>query len=238
MTEQEAKEKVNLKLLGRSIGSPSDCRVVLDIIWNAALKYAQNQAMPEWMQYDPATEVLTIHGKRYAAALFGRAGFLGEPGDLFRIEKGSDDVVTVSKVQTALEYERSQPAQEPDYWLGYGLQAHTKKPFDGATELFTKHARSQPVQEPAAWQFFCENEKKWFNGSELHNHRKNTEQAGYKIRNLYAAPPAAQINEQLLSVLRKAEDAMTWEIGGEPCGLEDSLVQVRAAIAAAKEHEL
>lgn len=30
-----------------------------------------------------------------------------------------------------------EPAQEPDYWLGYGLQAHTEKPFDDATPLYT-----------------------------------------------------------------------------------------------------
>jgi hypothetical protein len=30
-----------------------------------------------------------------------------------------------------------QPEQEPDYWLGYGLQAHTEKPFDDATPLYT-----------------------------------------------------------------------------------------------------
>jgi hypothetical protein len=28
---------------------------------------------------------------------------------------------------------------EPDYWLGYGLQAHTEKPFDDATPLYTKN---------------------------------------------------------------------------------------------------
>ena len=27
--------------------------------------------------------------------------------------------------------------QEPDYWLGYGLQAHTEKPFEGATPVWT-----------------------------------------------------------------------------------------------------
>jgi len=26
---------------------------------------------------------------------------------------------------------------EPDYWLGYGLQAHTEKPFEGATPVYT-----------------------------------------------------------------------------------------------------
>ena len=27
--------------------------------------------------------------------------------------------------------------QEPDYWLGFGLQAHTEKPFENATPLYT-----------------------------------------------------------------------------------------------------
>ena len=28
-------------------------------------------------------------------------------------------------------------SQEPDYWLGYGLQAYTEKPFKNATGLYT-----------------------------------------------------------------------------------------------------
>jgi hypothetical protein len=36
-----------------------------------------------------------------------------------------------------------QPAQEPDYWLGYGLQAHTEKPFENATALFTTPPKRQ-----------------------------------------------------------------------------------------------
>ncbi len=39
-----------------------------------------------------------------------------------------------------------QPAQqEPDYWLGYGLQAYTEKPFDGATPVWTS---PQPPAQP------------------------------------------------------------------------------------------
>ena len=39
-----------------------------------------------------------------------------------------------------------QPAQqEPDYWLGYGLQAYTEKPFDGATPVW---ASPQPPAQP------------------------------------------------------------------------------------------
>jgi hypothetical protein len=42
------------------------------------------------------------------------------------------------------------PVQEPDYWLGYGLQAHTEKPFEGATPLYTT---------PPAAQRQCEDDK-------------------------------------------------------------------------------
>ena len=44
-----------------------------------------------------------------------------------------------------------QPAQEPDYWLGYGLQAHDEKPFEGATPLYTHPALS--------WQGLSDDEK-------------------------------------------------------------------------------
>ena len=40
-------------------------------------------------------------------------------------------------VADALRERLAQPEQEPNYWLGYGLQAHTEKPFEGATPLYT-----------------------------------------------------------------------------------------------------
>ncbi|MDP3273406.1 MAG: hypothetical protein U1D69_12820 [Polynucleobacter sp.] len=60
--------------------------------------FSVSEPMPTWMRYDPVTDVLIIHGKKYAVALFGRDGFLGDPGDLLRIEKGGDDVVAVTKI--------------------------------------------------------------------------------------------------------------------------------------------
>jgi hypothetical protein len=45
---------------------------------------------------------------------------------------------------TALRQLLEQPVQEPSYWLGYGLQAHTEKPFEGATPLYTT-----PPAQPA-----------------------------------------------------------------------------------------
>ena len=40
-----------------------------------------------------------------------------------------------------------QPAQEPDYWLGYGLQAYDEKPHDDATPVYLRPV-PQSAQEP------------------------------------------------------------------------------------------
>lgn len=52
--------------------------------------------MPEWITYDAAADTLTIHGRRYSAAMFGERGFLSPPGTLLRVERGPADVVTLS----------------------------------------------------------------------------------------------------------------------------------------------
>jgi hypothetical protein len=52
----------------------------------------------------------------------------------------------IDDAETALRQLLEQPEQEPSYWLGYGLQAHTEKPFEGATPLYTT-----PPSQPAAW---------------------------------------------------------------------------------------
>jgi hypothetical protein len=35
--------------------------------------------------------------------------------------------------------------QEPDYWLGYGLQAYTEKPFEYATALYRHPLQRKPL---------------------------------------------------------------------------------------------
>ena len=78
----------------------------------AALEHPEqeglNREMPEWMDYDPATDVLTIHGRRYSAAMFGEQGFLSPVGTLLQVAEGQPDCVTLMTV-AALE----QPGQEP-----------------------------------------------------------------------------------------------------------------------------
>ncbi len=58
----------------------------------------QPQAMPDWVQYEETSDVLIVHGKRYAAGIFGKAGFLGPPGTLLRVECGDADCVTLARV--------------------------------------------------------------------------------------------------------------------------------------------
>ena len=59
------------------------------------------QEMPYWMQYDERTDVLTIHGKRYAAGMFGEDGFLSPPGTWLRVCVGSEDCVTLTRAPIA-----------------------------------------------------------------------------------------------------------------------------------------
>ena len=43
----------------------------------------------------------------------------------------------LAKTRTSLRQAIAElESQEPDYWLGYGLQAHTEKPFENATALY------------------------------------------------------------------------------------------------------
>jgi hypothetical protein len=60
----------------------------------------------------------------------------------------------IDNMVCTLVHQKAQPApvQEPDYWLGYGLQAYTEKPFEDATPVWTSPPAAQPapVQEPRA----------------------------------------------------------------------------------------
>jgi hypothetical protein len=69
----------------------------------------QAETMPSWMTYSHTTDVLTIHGRRYAASMFGQTGFLSPPGTLLRVEHGPADVVTVTTAP--------QPPAEPRFDL-------------------------------------------------------------------------------------------------------------------------
>jgi len=64
-----------------------------------------------------------------------------EPGECRCIKCGVWNNVAPPAAQPA-------PVQEPDYWLGFGLQAHTEKPFENATPLYTTPPAAQPALPP------------------------------------------------------------------------------------------
>jgi hypothetical protein len=55
-----------------------------------------------------------------------------------------------------------------------------------------KQALAEPVQEPCGWQFYQDG--KWHNGMETNNHRKNTEDAGFPVRDVYPSPQQAPMS--------------------------------------------
>jgi hypothetical protein len=56
------------------------------------------------------------------------------------------DMATTTALVNALKEALAQRTeQEPDYWLGYGLQAHTEKPFEYATALYRHPLQRKPL---------------------------------------------------------------------------------------------
>lgn len=97
------------------------------------------------------------------------------------------------------------------YWSNYPTVAH---PFNDDWEVWQEaleYARAQSWQgaEPVGWQFYQDG--KWWNGDDrIKDHRKNTEEAGYPVRDVYTAPQPAQqgsvperIKNRLICALRQ-----------------------------------
>lgn len=78
--------------------------------------------------------------------------------------------------------------------------------------------KRRDAQEPVGWQFLDAGE--WHTGSEKNNHRQNTEVAGYQVRNLYAAAPAAvpekvvKLPELCMGVVQSGKAVMVTYKGG------------------------
>jgi hypothetical protein len=56
-----------------------------------------------------------------------------------------NEAITALKERLAQLPQRTE--QEPDYWLGYGLQAHTEKPFEYATALYRHPLQRKPLTD-------------------------------------------------------------------------------------------
>ena len=62
----------------------------------------------------------------------------------------------------------------------HGQYPHTLREVSEALAA----ARELQALKPVAWQFFQDG--KWHNGFDTHNHRGNTEEAGFPVRDIYA----------------------------------------------------
>ncbi|HEY9143286.1 MAG TPA: hypothetical protein VIM90_04555 [Arenimonas sp.] len=85
---------------------------------------------PDWLHYDPLTDVLTIHGKRYDARIFGEARLLGPPGTVLRVEEGPGDVVTLTNAKD-LELAVAQAVEFATY-----VEEHAKGKMEEAARRF------------------------------------------------------------------------------------------------------
>lgn len=73
---------------------------------------------------------------------------------------------------------------------------------------------AQPQGEPVAWQFY--HDGKWWNGDDrIRDHRKNTEEAGYKVRDLFAEQPAP------VAVVLPERNKASQNLDLEQCGYVD-----------------
>jgi hypothetical protein len=156
----EALECIEYGICGIDYGPSDDTTESAITALRAALEQPEQEnptrQMPEWMDYDQATDVLTIHGRRYSAAMFGERGFLSPAGTLLQVAEGQPDCVTLMTV-AALE----QPEQCMAHGECFGGQCiYTSR--SGQPEQDTDcHAQGicqrsgygigRPEQEPDRW---------------------------------------------------------------------------------------
>lgn len=84
----------------------ADRRTILDTLaslvadYQAVVEPRSRRAMPDWLDYDEATDVLTIDGHRYDRAVFGPEGLQSVTGAAVRIEPGpGGDTTVVTRLQ-------------------------------------------------------------------------------------------------------------------------------------------
>jgi hypothetical protein len=156
--------------MGRCHKPLTDARTAASLRRTDAAALAQQKQenltrqMPEWMDYDPATDVLTIHGRRYSAAMFGEQGFLSPVGTLLQVAEGQPDCITLTTVPLG------QQEQEPVAWVNaahlqaiqekakalgltlglYGYAEIYTNESQGRVPLYTHPPRRETEQEPVA----------------------------------------------------------------------------------------
>jgi hypothetical protein len=187
----------------------------------------QQQPMPSWIAYNPISDVLTIHGKRYSAAMFGEDGFLAPPGTVLRVEQGQPDCVTVTTVRDT--------APQPQPWVGLTdeqIDRHTITAGECPSQskvilvssikrLREKNAAPQPQPKQEPFGYFKAEPFGWTDCAET--------DAGAKA--LYEAPQPQQwvslTDEQSKALSDARNEAMTWAVKGRipECGAFAGIAQ-------------
>ena len=120
------------------------------VLWWNQEQPAQQRQVPDWISYDKDSDVLTIHGRRYSAALFDERGFGSPPGTQLRIVDGPSDVVT-------LEWMAEQPAQV-DPCPGCRKGGVCRTPKCGRLKLPADHPlRSEQPAQDEGQSCYCPN---------------------------------------------------------------------------------
>lgn len=84
----------------------------------------------------------------------------------------------------------------------HGVDLRAQEKCQKYWQAALEYARNKQA-EPVSWQFYDESTDKWCNGMDVNDHRKHTEAAGIKTRDLYTEAPAVAVNEQLLEALEE-----------------------------------
>lgn len=105
-------------------------------------------ALPEWLAYDAATDTLTVHGKRYAAALLGVNGVAGPRGSLLRIDsEPADDTVVLTRIDQPVAFDAVSDALDR---AGVPADDRNGRPLEPAERVNWLAARPPQPAAPTA----------------------------------------------------------------------------------------
>ncbi|WP_027854406.1 hypothetical protein [Marinobacterium litorale] len=95
----------------------------------------------------------------------------------------------------------------------------------------SKREKMSEELKPVAWQFYQDDT--WHTGMDINDHRKNTEEAGYPVRNLYAIPE----NCVLIPVGDLKAAIRLMRATGSNSGWHEKANELEAIITAAQEEQ-
>lgn len=126
-------------------------------------------------------------------------------------------IVSKSEIETLLKYD-----YEARGYMGFNIWTclpNGKKEYIRTADLRALLDQATPVSgESVAWQFFQDG--KWWVGSEYNNHKQNTIDAGFPVRELYPTPqppdtvPVEKYNKAIEALKSFVSDSHCQDVGG------------------------